>query len=354
MSRARPLPTAPKKSKALGRLRPLLVRPGATYACFGDGLCCTDVHAIGPIARKERVYLSIVADGLVAYDPNLRTHALKMKKEDGTCALLDSERRCMIHEAMEGLLLPSTCRRFPLGLTATPDGGRVTLEHRCSCQNLGDAPPLEIAHADRVLRDGRGRLKPNHRVGDRIPMSRRSRVKWATYVEHERALLERLETEDPLEVLGFTGIDPAAHEEWRKIGRGMTLMLGDTRFDAAMHHFGDALQALAGETKAPPERARPWAFAYEAAESRTEAGDTRPIYRAWIADAIWMLYWTATTHFEGFRRDLALRLAAAQVLERWAVERGMRADRAAAEAITIVDLCGTSDWWEAIARRELR
>ena len=113
MSRARPLPTAPKKSKALGRLRPLLVRPGATYACFGDGLCCTDVHAIGPIARKERVYLSIVADGLVAYDPNLRTHALKMKKEDGTCALLDSERELM------KLWSETTWRRFEIV------GGRV-------------------------------------------------------------------------------------------------------------------------------------------------------------------------------------------------------------------------------------
>ena len=38
-----------KKKKT--KLRPLTPRPGARYTCFGDGLCCTDIHAIGPLTN---------------------------------------------------------------------------------------------------------------------------------------------------------------------------------------------------------------------------------------------------------------------------------------------------------------
>src|SRR5260370_891972 len=39
------------------KVRPLLLREGARYACFGDGLCCTDMHALGPLTRSEVVQL---------------------------------------------------------------------------------------------------------------------------------------------------------------------------------------------------------------------------------------------------------------------------------------------------------
>ena len=40
-----------KKKKT--KVRPLIPRPGARYTCFGDGLCCTDIHGIGPLTKKE-------------------------------------------------------------------------------------------------------------------------------------------------------------------------------------------------------------------------------------------------------------------------------------------------------------
>ena len=41
------------KKKKKTHTRPLLPRPGARYTCFGDGLCCTDIHGIGPLTKKE-------------------------------------------------------------------------------------------------------------------------------------------------------------------------------------------------------------------------------------------------------------------------------------------------------------
>ena len=40
-------------AKVRTRMEPLLVRPGARYTCFGDGLCCQDIHIIGPIEGPE-------------------------------------------------------------------------------------------------------------------------------------------------------------------------------------------------------------------------------------------------------------------------------------------------------------
>ncbi len=202
MTTTKPSSKKKKKRTIRGQLRPLQVRPGARYACFGDGLCCTDIHAIGPITTKERVHLSLVAEGLTGFDSLVQSHVLKMKKEDGSCVLLGQDQRCMVHDAMDGLLLPRSCKRFPIGLTATPDGGRVTVEHRCSCQNLGDAPQVTVEDTHPVLVDRGGRLRPNHRVGARVKMSGRAHVKFATYVGIETPMLEALESgADPAKVL---------------------------------------------------------------------------------------------------------------------------------------------------------
>ena len=45
--------------------RPLIVRPGARFACAGDGLCCTDLHALGPLTR-EFTYSSLTSPDLTA------------------------------------------------------------------------------------------------------------------------------------------------------------------------------------------------------------------------------------------------------------------------------------------------
>ena len=54
-----------KKNKYL--VEPLMARPGAHYTCFGDGLCCTDLHGLGPLSKKEVVALELVSPAVVAH-----------------------------------------------------------------------------------------------------------------------------------------------------------------------------------------------------------------------------------------------------------------------------------------------
>ena len=63
LSSLRNLPGLPPADGAL--CEPLVVREGARYECFGDGLCCTDIPAIGPIRLAERARLRLVHDGIV-------------------------------------------------------------------------------------------------------------------------------------------------------------------------------------------------------------------------------------------------------------------------------------------------
>ena len=123
-------------------MQPLLARRGAHYTCFGDGLCCTDLHGLGPLTKKEVKALKLVSPGVIeppseeGFDePMLRTRG------DGGCLFLGPD-RCYLHAALGAEAKPAGCRRFPLGLTATPDGGRVTTRHRCPCRTLGRRPLL--------------------------------------------------------------------------------------------------------------------------------------------------------------------------------------------------------------------
>src|SRR5687767_1065445 len=56
-----PFPTL--KIEPEPRSRPLLVREGAHYDCFGDGTCCTDIHALGPVTRTEQRAVELLEPG---------------------------------------------------------------------------------------------------------------------------------------------------------------------------------------------------------------------------------------------------------------------------------------------------
>src|SRR5258708_5447875 len=125
------------------KVRPLLLREGARYACFGDGLCCTDMHALGPLTRSEVVQLRSHA---VERNEHLRAPVLRTAA--GRCVFLEDD-GCAIHRAKGEGAKPSSCRGFPYRLIATPQGGRVVTEHRCPCRTLGDRPPIDRADAER-------------------------------------------------------------------------------------------------------------------------------------------------------------------------------------------------------------
>ena len=329
------------------KIRPLHVRPGARYRCFGDGLCCTNIHSIGPLSRKEVTQLKIIDPGVVHYSELLDATVMTMKP-DGSCIFL-GEQGCSLHTPMDGALKPVGCWRFPLGVTATPLGGRIFVEQRCPCASMGDRPEVTVESASESLKDSAGRVRANHRV-DRVPLTRRRRVDFARYVPIETKLLEALRDRSPEEVLDREPFSPLRDAEWDGVGHGMKVVELETRLEAALRWVGDAI--LERAEGATTENARPWTDAFDRAEARTTTEmDPESIYRTFVSSHLWSLFWTAYATLEQTRRELATRMAIARAIGRRLELLGARPDRAAAEAMMIVDLVGTSEWWEGVAHR---
>ena len=115
--------------------RPLIVRPGARFACAGDGLCCTDMHALGPLTRSEDRAMCKLVPTRSLPQPTSRRRACASAR--AAAARSSCQRTLRRARAVWRRQKPVGCKRFPYGLLNTPDGGRVTTEHRCPCRTLG-------------------------------------------------------------------------------------------------------------------------------------------------------------------------------------------------------------------------
>ena len=337
------------------RVRPLRIRPGARYTCFGDGLCCTDVHGLGPLTRKEVRSLRVISDAVVATpsmtgfdEPMLRT------RDDGGCLFL-GEGRCELHAALGPEAKPDGCRRFPLGLTATPRGGRITTRHRCPCRTLGERPPVSPSAAEPALMSSAGRLEADQRIGARVAIQGRSRVAFDTYERLESSLFDRLALgEAPESVLDAEPFPKLRGRSWTRVAEEM---LGecdeDTRFDAALEWFAEAILARQRRGYRRRMEDRPWADAFDRAEARSpEPRAPSDMLGDWIADTLWSMQWVEEVgSLAQTRAELATRLAIAKDISARLVRRGARADRATAEALMVVDSVGDSEWWHEVADR---
>jgi Fe-S-cluster containining protein len=339
------------------RSTPLLFRPGARFRCAGDGLCCTDVHAVGPLGPKDRRFLRALDPDVVVWNPAAKAHVLETKG-DGRCVFL-GEAGCAIHASLGEAAKPRGCRRFPIGLTATPDGGRVTTEHRCPCRTLGDRPPLDPEAARAALQDDRGRLRPDHRVGDRLPTTRRSTVSWSTWRRREEGILDALQAGGRIpEALGADPFPALEVGTWPQLAAELLDLAagGRTRFHAALAWAGWALAPteMRRRVTAPP---RPWADVFDRAEARTSADTAEApevMLRDFLADEVWNLRWAARRPYREAAADLATRAELATRLARTGSRRGRRPDLAMAEALTVVELLGASDLWGSALDRIAR
>ncbi|MCU0675883.1 MAG: hypothetical protein MUE69_24195 [Myxococcota bacterium] len=337
------------KTKRPGVLRPLIVREGATYTCFGDGICCSDMHALGPVSREERKRLAMVHPGVTGWDGLAKAHVLATRL-DGTCPFLREDQLCALHEPMGGMLKPKSCHRFPLGVTATPVGGRVTVEHRCSCLNVGIGAPVTPQSAEPQLTVG-VRIRPSHGVGDRMRLSKRRQVSFARYVEEESKLLEALASRMPIEeALGREPFPELKEHTWAEVSELLDRGGGDSRFHLALSIYAGLLRERFLGAK-PTAFERPWSIGFDRATERSEARPVRDVYAAWLADVVWSLFWTPHATFEQLRLDLATRYVLAKTLEARLKKRGLRADVAAGEAVLIVDLASSSERWHAVVLR---
>jgi Fe-S-cluster containining protein len=340
---------------------PVRVREGARYACFGDGLCCTDIHAIGPIRLSERARLRVLHDGIVAHDPRDDVHVLVMRAGSGTCIFLE-EGRCAVHEPLGGLLKPLACKQFPISLTATPEGGRVTTEHKCPCRTLGERPVLTVADALPAVTQ-RGEARPGGARGSQgAHRGRRDAalrgVPRAGARAHDRRRARRRVWPTIRLALHPVAFPPLQKGSWPALARQLRGLSGQTRLEHVMRLLAErdpgALRArgrTARRARRPGAAPPPWRDAFERGTARsTAAQEPLAMLADFVLDQVWAMHWIDEFPFANFRAELATRVQLFETVQAWLVADGLRPDQAAAEAILVIELGGGTDWWQDIAR----
>lgn len=328
------------------KVRPLLIRAGARFECFGDGLCCQDIHLIGPIGRADVEKLRSIDPDVVQLYAEDGDHVLRTTAE-GACVFLGDE-GCALHLPMGGALKPLACWHYPFGLVATPEGGRVTTEHRCPCRSMGDPALLEPSSAEPSVKNAAGRLRATDRVAS-IRLKGRSTVPFSRWVALEQGLIAALNRGvRPEKVLDRDPFPDLRRASWLAIGADYQEVEGSSRAGVAFQQFGDALVALHGGRA--PRRARPWASAFDRAEHRARERYAESVFADFVADQIWALRWCSAGSFERARYELATRLAVGRWLARRFRRAGARPDRAAAEAVMVLDIVGGTSLWDPIVK----
>lgn len=340
---------AAKASKA--HVRPLLVRPGARYTCFGDGLCCTNIHGLGPISKKELVQLRKLDSQGAEWDEDFEDRMLKTRP-DGGCHFLMPDLRCGIHAEYGPEAKPEGCRSFPLGLVATPEGGRITTRHRCPCRTLGDRPPLDADAALPSISDASGEPKADQTV-KKVRLGKKNKISFAAWREMEQEMLSDLAAGvRPEEVLGAQPFPKLKKSSWAAETDEFVDAIDGTSFGFAIAWFGETIRSLQIEGYEPRFPPRIWADSFDRAEARAGVRTEDEVFADWIADEIWALEWNEERGWDVARAELATRLAIARdVGRRLQTSHALRPDRAAAEALMVVELVGESDFWTEVVAR---
>ncbi len=325
-----------------------MARQGARFECFSDGLCCTDIHALGPLTRPEAKAVRKLVKDAVFFQENVADLCMK-PGPDGACAQREAG-LCGIHKHFGPEAKPSGCRRFPYGLLSTPEGQRVTTEHRCPCRTLGDRRPLSLKEAARSLVDDKGELEVDHWAPEEVPMAADVLVPFAEYRAHEQAMIKRLLAGEVAEdVLCAEVLPDLCKKSWPVLAAGFYDVDDTTAGGAALSWFGDALLFLhAGHTG--PDRGRPWEPSFKRAIARsTKREPADKVINDWVADELWMMRWTDwDCTFDVARAELATRLAVVRHLYKQLRARRVRPDQAAAEAIMMVEVSACSEHWSDI------
>ena len=77
------------------RVRPLLLRPGARFGCSNDGMCCSDLHLIGPLSSMESKLFGALDARLVEQTNGLRNLRTSHHEavRTGDCVIIQEEMR---------------------------------------------------------------------------------------------------------------------------------------------------------------------------------------------------------------------------------------------------------------------
>lgn len=334
---------------AHARREPLLVRAGARFDCVGDGLCCSDIHAVGALSEEDCRMLEMISEDAIDRHEAEDAAVLMMRSDTGRCVFW-SEQGCAIHAQVGPQLKPTPCIQFPYALTATPSGGRISTQHRCTCRTLGPLPPVRAEEAKACLVDSNGELKPEHAVFDEVFWSQDESLPFGEYTAREAGLIGALlEGTNLMTVLDAQPFPTLRGMSWSEVADEMHDFRGPTRAAFAARWFGDAIAFLV-ERRERTERGRPWADSFErAAERVVDPVSPNKVFGDWIADDIWSMRWTRFGSLTRARSELVTRLAIARRIAGWLDISTPKQDNiSAAEAVMIVDVIGTTDAWEKV------
>ncbi len=308
------------------------------------------------MTRAEKKQIDVLAPGVVRRDPS-HGPVFLTDPSTGAC-VLRSARGCEIHARHGEEEKPGGCRRFPFGLVATPAGGRLTTQHRCPCRSVGDRPAIDPAVAELSVRDCAGRLQADGRVSGTMKLDRGRRVSFVTYLALESMHLEALLAgADPEETLGEQALSGLSAARWSELAEELESDPDDTAYSVAERWFAWALRSALrpGHGFVPPST-RPWAPSYDRACVRSGARTAVETFADWMSDVIWSLDWyfvsdradeSPTGSYAQGCRELLTRHAAAREISAYLMDQGLDEGRAAAEAITVVELAGQGSVWQA-------
>lgn len=230
----------------------------------------------------------------------------------------------------------------------------MVTEHRCPCRTMGPRPLLTVAEAEASLVDSAGRLQGDARAPERMPLTAGRQVPFSLYAAEESRLIDRLlRGEPPPRVLDAIAFPVVTGAKWTDIAHIFRSRIDSTACSYALASFGDVLLRRSGAELRSGVRASPaltaWQASFDRAEARSPAGaldgSADAIFADWLADALFGLDWPDRATFASVRCDLATRYSVACSLAAALGREGKRADRAAAEAVTIVELAGAAPLW---------
>jgi Fe-S-cluster containining protein len=330
------------------------VRPGARFTCHANGLCCSDVHVLGPIEEAELVPLRPMGHSLgqriAGRDASVKGWAFRVV-DTGACPFLQDDNLCRVHATLGPQSKPATCRLFPFYLVATPTGVRVATSHRCTCRSVGQRDPLDAARVREEIGVADRALPIAWTAPARIALDAGRDVSFAEWTAREARLLEKLNDGSGLPgLLGLPAFPALRNDSWEKVAARFGKPADATSFEQAKAWIGEAIRAhLSG---APiVERPRPWARFLPRVQARTTAADARhAILSDWLADELWGLGWARWGTFEQARMDFSTRAAIVAALEAAFMALGTPAPLACAEAVMVLDAIVHSPHWDAVAR----
>ncbi len=337
--------------KVLARREPLLVRSGARFDCMGDGLCCSDIHSVGALNDEDCEMLSLISEHAFEWHQGEDAAVMMMRSDTGRCVFW-SDDGCALHARLGPEMKPTPCIQFPFGLTATPVGGRVTTQHRCTCRTLGALPAVTVEAARACLLDSDGQLKVEHAVLDEVAWSSTETLSFAEYAEREGELLDALLRGVALGSVLRADPFPKLHGvTWLDVADELLEFQGPSRAAHASRWFADAIGFLVARRERT-ETVRPWEDSFVHAQRRiTQPVSPNVVFGDWLADEIWSLRWTLYGSLERARKELATRLALARRIAGWLdISTPIKDNLAAAEAVMIVDVIGTTDPWDEVQR----